>query len=148
MQSLLAYWKPRTADYEIARQSLLDHSASKQFQRIDVDDHVWVVTVRNGKLFLLGRIIVGQVTDQAGAVQLMGTHDLWKASHHIVAALGTAEQIRNVSISSLAGSLRFDSDRDRLSVSDGLVNAQQLQTMRVLTADSAAKLEAAMRRAV
>ncbi len=63
MQSLLAYWKPETADYELDRGSLLDHAASEQFQRVDVGDHVWIVTVRAGELFLIGRIIVGHVTD-------------------------------------------------------------------------------------
>lgn len=148
MQSLLAYWKPETADREIERGATLDHAASEQFKRVDIGDHVWIVTTRGGQLSLLGRIIVGHVTDQGGASKLLGTEDLWRSSHHIVAATGTAEPVREIDISELAGSLRFESKRDRLSVDAGMVSAQQLQTMRILHPDSASDLETAMRRAV
>jgi hypothetical protein len=147
MQSLLAYWKPETADDELERGSLLDHAASEQFRRVDVGDHVWIVTVRSGELFLVGRIIVGHVTDQAGAAKLMDTDDLWKSSHHIVAASGTAEPVRDLNISEMAAALRFESKQDRLAVDGGLVSAQQLQTMRILRPESATDLEAALRRA-
>lgn len=144
MRSLLAYWRPETADHELGRGSMLDHAASEQFQRVEVGDHVWLVTVRRNELFLLGRIIVGHVTDQAGAARLMGTNNLWESSNHIVAAEGTAQPTRNVNISRLADRLRFVSKHDRLDVDGGLVNAQQLQTMRTLTPASAHSLEEAL----
>lgn len=148
MQTLLAYWKPQTVDYEVGRGEPLNHSASEQFKRVDVGDHVWLVTVRNGELSVVGRIIVGHVTDKAGAAKLLGTDDLWASNHHIVAETGTAQPTRDIVIPGLAKSLRFVSKRDRLAVDNDQVSAQQLQTMRILTPGSAAELEAAFRRAV
>lgn len=146
--AFLAYWKPETADFNLERGNPLDHAASEQFGRVESDDHVWIVTVRSGELSVLGCITVGHVVDRDQAAKLLGRDDLWKASHHIVAAHGTAEPLREVRIPGLAETLRFESPSDRLSVDSDLVSAQQLQTMRVLTPGSAAELEAAFRRAV
>lgn len=141
-RDLLAYWKPDTADQNVEIGGLLNHAASNQFRHVESGDTVWLVTVRTGQLYLLGRIKVGQVTDQEGAAQLMNTTDLWVADYHIIAANGTAQEIANIDIQSLASSLRFDSaaGHDRLAVHDNVVSAQQLQTMRVLKPASATLL--------
>jgi hypothetical protein len=146
MQSFLYYWRPQTADYEIGRKSKLDHSASEQFGRVHPDDHVWHVTVRDGKLSLLGRLIVGAVVDQRTAARRLDTDDLWPASYHLLASNGTAQFVREVAIPRLSGLLRFESARDRLSLDGGLVNVHQLRTMRKLTPASASKLEVALSR--
>jgi hypothetical protein len=148
MQTFLYYWKPQTVDYERGRGSMLDHSSSEQFGRVSPGDHVWHVTVRDGKLSVLGRIIVGYVGDAAGAAKLLGTDDLWESSNHIVAAAGTAEPVREVDVPDITNWLRFESSEDRLKIREGRVIVQQLQTMRILAPTSAAELEAAFRRAV
>lgn len=138
----LSYWKPATAKAELEHGSpLLVHAASAQFGRITPGDTVWIVTTYSGgTLVLLGPIVVWRRTDQRTAAELLGTDNLWEASHHILAAPGHAAVLREVEIGDLAGLLRFESDRDRLDVSAPSGIGRQLQTMRRLTADSAAML--------
>jgi hypothetical protein len=145
-QHLLSYWKPETADVNLQGGYSLNHSASNQYWRVHVGDTVWIVTVRDGDLYLLGRILVAEVTDQQGAIRAFQTTDLWRADFHILAEPETDEVIREIPIAQLAPRLRFRSraGNDRLAVVDGKVNPQQLQTMRVLTSDAATLLEIAL----
>ena len=106
---------------------------------------VWIVTVRDGVLHLVTRIVVGLVTDQAGAEKHLGytPGGLWKASHHIIASPGTELPRYYLNIHRLAASLRFKSKKgnDRLTLTaDGMVNAQQLQRMRTLWPEAAEML--------
>jgi hypothetical protein len=141
-RDFLAYWKPSTVDLQLEAGGPQNHAASNQFGRVEKGDTVWLVTVRDGRLRFVTRIVVGQVTDQAGAARLLRCEpaDLWEADYHIVAAEGTELDILDVDIQDRAPSLRFESagGHDRLAIAeDGTVNAQQLQTMRVLSPASA-----------
>jgi hypothetical protein len=145
-QNFLSYWNPQTALSNLEEGGLLEHSASEQYQRIRPGDTVWIVTVYSGSLHLVGRIIVGYVENQSNAAEMLGTSDLWPASHHIIAAKDTAQPIKDIPIDHLADRLRFESasGRDRLVMTNGRVRPQQLQTMRVLNTDSASLLENAL----
>jgi hypothetical protein len=82
------------------------------------------------------------VTGQAGAAGLLGVSAdaLWEAEYHVVAADGTGREIADQDIQHLASQLRFvsASGNDRLALGeDDAINAQQLQTMRVLSPTSA-----------
>jgi hypothetical protein len=143
MTSYLSYWIPDTAWRELARGGPLDHAASQQYRRVNAGDIVYVVTVQPpGHLVLLGRIRVEHRVDRATAIRLMQKSDLWQADWHIIAAPGTAQRIVDIDISDIANQLTFVSKRPRLDVEGGLVRAQQLQSMRQLTASSAARLDA------
>lgn len=137
----LAYWKPGTVDAEKLT-GPVDHAGSAQFGRVKPGDTVWMVTTRDGRLFLVTSIAVGHVTSREGAAELLGTSasNLWDAEHHIVAAKGTSREIAEFDIQHIAAQLRFvsSSGHDRLTIGeDGIVYAQQLQTMRVLSPASA-----------
>jgi hypothetical protein len=139
----LLYWKPRTLDFNLERgDGLLNHAASEQLNRVSPGDTIWVVTVRSGSLRLIGKLCVGLVTDREGASSLMN-EALWEAEYHVIAKEGTAEMMTDLAIDQLAQSLRFESStgRDRLNVADGRVNPQQLQTMRILTWQTALLLQ-------
>ncbi len=146
----LAYWKPKTAAHNLEVGGALNHAASNQFHRVEEGDTVWLVFVRSGELLLLGGIKVGQVTDSEGAALALGTRDLYESDHHILAANGTAHPIQEIPITHLASRLRFESKggSDRLKIEAGHVNPQQLQTMRVLTQDSAEMLRETLGHAV
>lgn len=139
----LAYWKPDTADANLARRRLLNHSAGEQFGRVSRGDTVWIVTVRKGRLVLLGRIVVDRVTDQATAERILDDRDLWEATHHLIAQRGTEVELTETPIDDPAA-LRFESSsgRDRLTVVRGRVDAKQLQTMRICTDECAEMLRA------
>ena len=65
-RDFLAYWKPSTLEAELRIGGLLNHAASNQYRRVDAGDTVWLVSVLDGRLRLIGRIIVGQVVDTDG----------------------------------------------------------------------------------
>jgi hypothetical protein len=141
-RDFLAYWKPSAVDAQLAKGGELGHAAGNQYRRTRAGDTVWLVTVRDGRLRLVTRIMVGHVTDQAEAARLLGCKPagLWTADWHIVAVKGTELRVLDVDIHHLAPSLRFQSPggHDRLAVEeDGTITAQQLQTMRVLSPRSA-----------
>jgi hypothetical protein len=65
---------------------------------------------------------------------------LWKAPYHVVADIESAVPLSEVDCGDIAGRLRFISNRDRLTVRGGRIDAKQLQTMRELTPSSAGLL--------
>jgi hypothetical protein len=146
--NFLAYLKPATAEFNLERDDLMFwHSASEQFAKRHVEpgDTLWTVTVwPSGALTLLGRLIVGEITDAAGAAHALGVEvdEPWEANYHALAEPVTEQPLREVDVSDLAADLRFESKSDRLVVVNGRVHAGQLQTMRRLTPESAALLEA------
>jgi hypothetical protein len=146
----LGYWKPATAESELARRGPFDHTASDQLWKLEDGDVLWIVTVRSGVLVLLGRLIVDRVCDQAKAARILrrkSLWDLWDADYHAIARKGTAEPLREVSLTRIADKLRFESSwNDRLQLKDGQVSPEQLQSMRRLSVDSAALIERAWSR--
>jgi hypothetical protein len=136
----LNYWKPKTVELHRQEGGLWRHAASEQFSRLALGDTAWLVSVQEGRLRLVTRIVVGRITDQRGAAKLLGCKpsDLWDSSHHIIAMAGSEVGFLDVDIHHLASSLRFERARhDRLTLDAGAVSAQQLQTMRVLSPASA-----------
>lgn len=141
-RDFLQLWKHTTADRELSEGRILRHAGSDQFNRVAPDDTVWATTVYSpGELILIGRLQVGECTDLKGARDHLGTDDVWEAKYHMIAKPGTEEPLREVSLTDIAGDLRFVSKKDRLKLTDGLVDAKQLQTMRELTEESATMLE-------
>ncbi len=122
----------------------MNHTAGEQVRKVRTDDIIWIVTVfPQGELTVIGRLEVGECTNRQGAMERLGTDDLWEAKHHVIAKPGTEEPMCKVSLADIAEDLRFESYRDRLNVVNGLVNGGQLQAMRLLTPASIALVEAA-----
>lgn len=144
----ISYWKPQTADRELATGGKLRHAASNQYGRVEPGDRVWLVTVRDGDMYLLGSILADKVTTRAAAARKLGTNDLWKARYHILSRKGSGRQIQHVPIHDLAFRLTFGvSDKPGwLDSYFGLVNPQQLQAMRILTPRSVRLLNRALKR--
>jgi hypothetical protein len=63
--------------------------------------------------------------------------NVWQSRDHIIADVGTEEELREVNLMDIATQLRFQSKNDRLSISSERMKAQQLQTIRKLTPASA-----------
>jgi hypothetical protein len=129
----------------MSTEDVLNHSGSGQFEKMKVQqgDVVWVITVRpGGEVVLAGRMQVGERIDYPEAVRRFG-NNVWEAKHHIVAESGTEEEFREVSLKDIALQLRFQSssNKDRLTILNGRVSAQQLQAMRRLDPASIPLLE-------
>lgn len=121
----------------------LDHWASDQFKKVQPGDHLWIVTIEEGELFLIGHLPVEHLMTHEEAVKFLGRDDLYARNHHVVCSPDRAEYMTVVNIHSIAPSLRFHSDKDRLAFcEDGTVTAHQIQSMRRLTEDSTEILEA------
>jgi hypothetical protein len=86
------YWTNATckghADYE---GNPLEHTSGNRFVKsgVESDDSVYVVTVRKGLLYLIGRLTVARICSRAEAQEVLGTDDLWDAKDHIIAASAT-----------------------------------------------------------
>jgi hypothetical protein len=130
----------------------LDHQAGDKYQHVSVGDTIWLVSVRAGKVELYGRIVVGEVADQAGASRALDTQELKQAEYHILAAVGTVQPSAIRDIHDLAPQLRFaDPDLpDRLVIepmrAGGVVTAYQLLPLRRLTPASVELLSKALGR--
>lgn len=133
------------------------YAASAQFDRISLSagDTVWQVSLRPlradgrmpGALVLCGRLVVRFVTDDEGEARrrighYAGCEDYppRPASQHAFAEEGRAEPYAALALDDLAAELRFLSKHDRLALEDGHVDPQQLQAMRRLAPESAARL--------
>jgi hypothetical protein len=131
-------------DYQAETLEPLRNAASQQFGRLRVGDTVWIATAPSGRLTLVGKLVVGEITDREGAAARLGVEpdDLWDADHHILAADGTADLLREIDVSHVAAELRFESTTsDRLRLEKGRVNPSQLQSLRRLTAEFADLLQ-------
>jgi len=119
---------------------------SNQFSRVSPGDVIWVVTVRAGELFLLGKLHVGEITDRSGAMKRLGKTNVWGAKDfYAIADRGTVGPLQQISVHDLAKEIRFESanpETGKLTLDDkNKVNAGQLQTMRILKGSSAGLLQ-------
>jgi predicted HNH restriction endonuclease len=141
ISSYLAYWKPSNVDWEDPSSQFLNHAASNQLRKVAHGDVLYPITYRGGAFYLLGRIVVDRVTNQAQAARLLAvTKDqLWEADWHAVAAKPV---MRTVTIP-------FTRTLERLELTSGgkvgpLVGpngVQRFRKMREVTAASAAILD-------
>lgn len=72
----------------------------------------------------------------------MGTHYLYPwDTPYVVARVDTDVTPKSINISEVAEELRFESERDRLTIENGKIAQGQLRQKRHLTPESAALLE-------
>jgi hypothetical protein len=138
MADFTTYWLPQQVRDN--QGALLDHAADNNFRDVAPGDTVWVVTVRQGELFLVGRIPVARVLDQADAEELLGG-PLWEADFHIYCPKKRAEPAGLVPVGKETWKLSFVSDTSpSLNPKAGKLDAQQVRRVRRLTPASAAIL--------
>lgn len=147
-KALLLYWSPKTAIDISKRETKIDHAASDQFSRVAAGDTLWIITVYDGELYLLNKLVVEEITNQLGAMKRLGAANVWgEKKYYALPHQNQIEPLKEISITSIADKLRFVSvseGGEKLTLTDkGKVNAQQLQTMRVLEEVSVIILEQA-----
>jgi preprotein translocase subunit SecB len=132
MTHFLAYWTFANANYtDESNDGLLLHAASNQYGRLTEGDTVWFVTSKDHRFYLLGPILVDEITDTEEAEARLDSEDLYSADYHILAADGAAAKMKWVDVTDDLPKLRFSGTKnDRLPASWGPGN---LQTMRKLT---------------
>jgi hypothetical protein len=121
----------------LARHPLLNNAGRSQFRYINPGYVLWFVTVRGGKLVLVGKLVVGERTDWKNATRILGDQVAEKSRFLVIAKPGTEEYIQDIPLEDIAEQIRFESlCNDRLVLVDGRLNPQQLQMKRRLTASS------------
>jgi predicted HNH restriction endonuclease len=148
MADYMAYWKTiqvRMALEEAARGQAIDHAASEQFGKVTSGDTVWIVNIEKGthRFLLVGRLDVGAVVGQREANRVLkarygADYEVYRASHHLLAIQGSEEPAREIPLDLLARRLRFVSPppKDRLTIDNGQVDAQQVRALRELTPET------------
>jgi len=134
----LLFWDEWSV-YEHADNGLpLDHVASNELAGVSPGDTIWIVTISKNKIFLAGRLIIGEILEYEDAWWRMPDHHLLETEYYAFPAKFTETCLQPIALSSVARDLRFkNSDADRLHIWDGRINPQQLQTMKELTHQSA-----------
>lgn len=91
------YWQRSTMldEASSAVPAALKHSASNSFlaRGVATGDRIYVISNHSGKFFLIGRLIVDRIVDQATATKYLG-FDLWDADDHALAVQGTEMTMR------------------------------------------------------
>jgi hypothetical protein len=141
----VTYWTP-DGFRQMLGEPLLNRIASAQLDRLRIGDRVWVVAAPAGRLVTLGWVpVLEPAVGRAEARRRLG-REPYDAPFHLFVPDADARPPRECDLHSLAGILRFESRAsDRLILADGKVNGQQMQTMRRLTPESAALVEARWR---
>ena len=128
---------------DVKRGDLLDHTASNQFgqKHINQGDFIYVVTVEERELYLIGRIKVRKICSQTEAHRILGRRDLWEAENHALAEPGSELPMHNDLIvpPQIAENLTFLTKEGYTILGD--VDGRKLQTIRELTPESAYKLD-------
>lgn len=133
----MVYWRPKNVAFRLARHPLLDNAGSSQFRHVNPGDVLWFVTVRNGKLFPVGKLTVGEKTDWNGAISILGEQVAEKGRFIVIAEPGTEEYMHDISLEPITDAIRFESSRnDRFNLVSGTLNPQQMQMKRRLTPSS------------
>jgi hypothetical protein len=130
-------------DKDVVAHKPLIHTAGNQFEKRNVQpgDYIYVVTVVNHQLYLIGRLQVDRICSQIEAEHILKTTNLWEAGEHAIAKNGTAIPMwHNLLIPrKSAESLIFITQKGFTSL--GPVDGRKLQTIRELAEESAKTLD-------
>lgn len=142
-REFLSYWKPDGLSFLQHTQWKACYLGSDQLAKrgIDPGDRIWITTMRSEYLNLIAPLVVGEIVEPQRAREIIGVAEVYKAKFYAIAK--DPQTVRQFSIDEFVDQLRFVGATDRLRRTNGRVDAQQLQTIRELTADSANLLQAA-----
>ena len=149
MASFTHYWSCETCD-DMAEGKhegkKLRHTAGEDFNRHRVlfGDQIYVVNVRRGILYLIGRMRVAKVCNQSEAEAALKDDGLWEATEHVIAVArsGTPMRFRRKVSVRIAKLLRFPNKagfKKLKTLPRGLLDRQTLRGVRRLD-DASAKL--------
>jgi hypothetical protein len=146
------YWKKDTCDYHYDVLKFegrpLDHTPGDSLIKrgAAVGDLIYVVTMRDGRLFLVGKMQVGKIINSDEEAEACIGYEPWPAFRHLIAKSCTPMHFNRSVPLSITRCLRFRTssgvtllkfrpeDRDKL-------DPQTLRTPRELTPGSATELD-------
>lgn len=142
----LLYWKvPPELRPEVGQHFNTAYAASNYLKRVNPGDVMWIVTVHQHHLYLLGRLKVEFIVDDTSIAQDLvdPQPEEWQdADWYAISNKYAIEPMREIDITHLADKLRFNSRvSEMLEVIEGRVDANQLTALRQLSAQSAQLLD-------
>jgi hypothetical protein len=138
MRHFLQYWKEKKNDTDIG--TTLDQAESAQFRRVQPNDVLWIVTLIDQRLMLLGRIVVGKVKGLKESESLFWSGPAVRLE--VIAKKGTEMKSIQADIQAMAHELRFNSERDRLTLYNrSRTDGKQLQILRELSPETVKQLQ-------
>ena len=138
MNEYLIYWKNQKY-YEDMGSEPMDHAPSNQFRKMGIgrDDILWVIMLKERRMYLLGRLEVGQVVQGTAKAERILGKTLWPGKYHAIAKRKTERSMTFLDMTRFAPRLRFAGKSDRLPRH---FDGRSFQAIRRLTQDSAVKL--------
>src|SRR5262245_1437329 len=91
----LQYWRPGTVDINFEGEHKA--TAGETLKGVAPDDVVWTVTVRDGRLRLVGRLVAGRCgVSRHEAARWLGRRPakLWDSNYWVLAKPGTEQSLR------------------------------------------------------
>lgn len=142
----LLYWKvDPVIRPQVGQHRTTAYAASSQLRKTKPGDVVWIITVHEGHLYLLGRLQVEFVVDDTFIAQELvdPQRDEWyEADWYAISNKYTIEPMRELDITPLAAQLQFVSHTSRhLDVVNGKVDVHQVRALRQLETISAQLLD-------
>lgn len=137
MADYLQYWK-HSKNLALEVGSIPSFSASNQFirRKIAVGDTIWLVTLLDSHLTLLGRLRVEALLNYSTARKRFG-NSIYVARTYAVDAPEFATPLTQLDITRYGVNLRFEGGQDRLTPHpDGTIDGKQIQTIRKLSPES------------
>jgi predicted HNH restriction endonuclease len=141
-RSYLTYWKPHNIDWQNPGGIVLDHSAGDQLRKVMPSDRLYIISYRDGVYYLLGRMVVEEITNQARAAKLLGRkpEDLWESDHHVVASTPVMRAVA-IPFTEILKNLELKSPH-KIGPLKGPNSVQSFRVMRELTNSSMSVLDA------
>ena len=154
MKYFTHYWKNST--WESNRNSdfkeyAVEHISGNDLKKrgFSIGDTVFIVTVRSGKLFISGKLIIGKFCNREEAAKEMNcnSNDLWDAKEHIIASKYTVTTPKHWDLEvplEIAKQLKFmtgDKVKTLVFNNQNELDKQTLRSPRQLTFESALKLD-------
>jgi hypothetical protein len=105
MADYITYWRRVSADrWDWGEQ--IDSAGSNNFRRVSTGDTIWIVASDDDGLYLLAKIIVGEVLERAQAVKKLGK-DIWEADYTVTGAPGSFIASKRIAFEPIALDLEF-----------------------------------------
>ncbi len=120
------------------------HLGSEQLDKVAVGDVIWIITVEDGDLLLVGRFPVEHLVNREEAGKILNTDDLWESSLHAVCNEKNAKPMNVLRISDLLPALWFNTQKEDTQIElekDNTINGRRLQTIKRLAPDSVELIE-------
>jgi hypothetical protein len=124
----------------------LDHTVSAKWVERGVSrgDQVYCFTIRQGRLFLIGKLQVGQMVFSNKKASALVGYNVYPGPEHLIAELATPMSFSNEIPPRIAKRLRFVSENHRTLkfIDNEKLDRQTLRNVRELTPEAHARLDA------